>query len=173
VDAHKASDRGNHGVEVKRVSDRELVVTRWFEAPARLVFEAWTKPELFRRWWTPKSLGMTFLACEMDAHTGGTYRLEFSHPCSEQPMAFHGRYLEVTPCTKVVWTNEEGEGEGAVTTVTFEEQDGRTRVVMRDLHPSKEAADEALASGSTDCTEEQFAQLNALLVPSPAAHQES
>lgn len=165
MDASKESKGGMYRVEVKRVSDRELVVTRLFDAPARLVFEAWTTPELFRRWWTPKSLGMTFLACEMDARTGGSYRLEFGHPCSEQPMAFYGRYLEVTPYTKVVWTNEEGGGEGAVTTVTFEERDGQTRVVMRDLHPSKEAADEAIASGSTDCTEEQFAQLSDLLAP--------
>ena len=154
---------------VKRVSDRELVVTRLFDAPARLVFEAWTKPELFRQWWAPASIGMTFLACEMDARTGGTYRLEFGHPCSEQPAAFYGRYLEVTPCTKVVWTNEEGGDDGAVTTVTFEEQDGQTRVVMHDLHPSKEALDEAIASGSTSCTEEQFAQLNDLLDASAAA----
>jgi uncharacterized protein YndB with AHSA1/START domain len=168
VDANKASDRGSQGVEVKRVSDCEVVVTRRFDAPARLVFAAWTKPALFRQWWTPKSLGMAFLACEMDARTGGSYRLEFGHPCSEQPMAFHGRYLEVTPHTKVVWTNEEGDGDGAVTTVTFEEQDGQTRVVMHDRHPSKEAADEALASGSVNCTEEQFTQLNDLLL-SPAA----
>ncbi|MDQ6645771.1 MAG: SRPBCC family protein [Pseudomonadota bacterium] len=154
---------------MKRVSDRELVVTRRFDAPARLVFEAWTKPELFRKWWAPASIGMTFLACEMDARTGGTYRLEFGHPCSEQPAAFYGRYLEVTPYSKVVWTNEEGGDGGAVTTVTFEEQNGQTRVVMHDLHPSKEALDEAIASGSSNCTEEQFSQLNELLGSSTAA----
>lgn len=169
MDASKESDRGSHGVDVKRISDRELVVTRLFDAPARLVFEAWTKPELFRKWWAPASIGMTFLACEMDARTGGTYRLEFGHPCSDQPAVFHGRYLEVTPPSKVVWTNDEGDGEGAITTVTFEEHDGRTRVVMHDLHPSKEALDEAIASGSTSCTEEQFAQLNDVLDASAAA----
>lgn len=168
MDASKQNDRGNHRVEVKRVSDRELVVTRRFNAPARLVFEAWTKPELFRQWWAPASVGMTFLACDMDARTGGTYRLEFGHPCSDQPAVFHGRYLEVTPPSKVVWTNEEGDGEGAITTVTFEEINGQTLVVMRDLHPSKEALDEAIASGSTNCTEEQFTQLNDLLDASTA-----
>lgn len=168
MDASKESDRGNHGVEVKRVSDRELVVTRLFNAPARLVFEAWTKPELFRKWWAPASVGMTFLACEMDARTGGTYRLEFGHPCSDQPAAFYGRYLEVIPPSKVVWTNDEGDGEGAITTVTFEEQGGQTRVVMHDLHPSKEALDEAISSGSTSCTEEQFAQLSDVLDSSAA-----
>lgn len=169
MDASKESDRGNHGVEVKRVSDRELVVTRLFNAPARLVFEAWTKPELFRKWWAPASVGMTFLACEMDARTGGTYRLEFGHPCSDQPAAFYGRYLEVIPPSKVVWTNDEGDGEGAITTVTFEEQGGQTRVVMHDLHPSKEALDEAISSGSTSCTEEQFAQLSDVLDSSAVA----
>lgn len=169
MDTAKESDRGNHGADVKRISDLELVVTRLFNAPARLVFEAWTKPELFRKWWAPTSFGMTFLACEMDARTGGTYRLEFGHPSSDQPAAFFGRYLEVTPHSKVVWTNEEGGDNGAVTTVTFEEQCGQTRVVMHDLHPSKEALDEAIASGSTSCTEEQFAQLNELLVESATA----
>ncbi|MEO5831431.1 MAG: SRPBCC family protein [Rhodanobacter sp.] len=169
MDASKENDRSNNVTDVTRVSDRELVVTRLFDAPARLVFEAWTKPELFRKWWAPTSIGMTFLACEMDARTGGTYRMEFGHPCSEQPAAFYGRYLEVTPYSKVVWTNEEGGDDGAVTTVTFEEQDGQTRVVMHDLHPSKEALDEAIASGSTSCTEEQFAQLNDVLVESAAA----
>lgn len=169
MDASRENDRDNHGVDVKRASDRELVVTRLFNAPAHLVFEAWTKPELFRQWWAPASIGMTFLACEMDARTGGTYRLEFGHPCSDQPAVFHGRYLEVTPPSKVVWTNEEGDGEGAITTVTFEEKNGQTLVVMRDLHPSKEALDEAIASGSTNCTQEQFAQLNDLLDGSAAA----
>ncbi len=163
MDARNENDRGNRSVLVERISDRELVVTRLFDAPAHLVFEAWTKPELFRKWWAPASVGMTFLACEMDARTGGTYRLEFGHPCSEQPAVFHGRYLEVIPDAKVVWTNEEGGDDGAITTVTFEEHNGQTRVVMHDLHPSKEALDEAIASGSTSCTEEQFAQLNDLL----------
>ena len=169
MDASNASNGSNRSVEVKRASDRELVVTRWFDAPVHLVFAAWTKPELFRKWWAPASVGMTFLACEMDARTGGTYRLEFGHSCSEQPAVFHGRYLEVVPNAKVVWTNDEGGGDGAITTVTFEEQDGRTRVVMHDLHPSKEALDEAIASGSTSCFDEQFAQLNDLLVPPVAA----
>ncbi|HET6432686.1 SRPBCC family protein [Dyella sp.] len=169
MDASKTSSTDNRRVDVQRISDRELVVTRMFDAPARLVFEAWTKPELFRQWWAPTSVGMTFLACEMDVRTGGTYRLVFGHPCSEEPAAFHGRYLEVIPNAKVVWTNEESGEPGAITTVTFEEQDGQTRVVMHDLHPSKEALDEAMASGSTSCTEEQFAQLNDLLDSSMAA----
>ena len=149
--------------KVERTSDRELVVTRTFNGPARIVFEAWTRPELFKRWWVPKSSGLTMLSCEMDVRTGGTYRLVFSHPSSGKPMAFFGRYIEATPPSRLVWTNDEGGEGGAVTTVTFEEKDGETTVVMRDLYPSKEALDEAIASGSTSGFDEQFGQLDALL----------
>ena len=149
---------------VERKSERELVVTRTFNAPARLVFEAWTKPELFRRWWVPKSYGMNLLSCEMDVRSGGTYRFVFGHAASERPMAFFGRYLEVTPHSRLVWTNEEGGEGGAVTTVTFEESGGKTLVVMHDLYPSKEALDAAVASGSTGGMPETFEQLDALLV---------
>ena len=147
---------------VERTSDRELVATRTVDGPAHLVFEAWTKPELIMRWWTPASFGITFLSCEIDARTGGSYRFVFSHASSEQPMAFFGRYLEVTPNARLVWTNEESE-DGAVTTVTFEEEDGRTRVVVHDLYPSKDALDAAIASGSTGGIGETFAQLEELL----------
>jgi len=152
----------NNRTTVERTSDRELVVTRTLDAPARVVFEAWTKPELFLRWWAPKSFGITFLSCEMDVRTGGSYRFVFGHPASEQPMAFFGRYIEVTPPSRLVWTNEEDE-EGAVSTATFEEKDGKTRVVVHDLYPSKEALDGAIASGSTGAWPEQFEALDDLL----------
>ena len=144
---------------VERTSECELVVTRTVNAPARIVFEAWTRPELFQRWWVPKSSSVTMLSCEMDVRVGGTYRLVFRHPSSGQPVAFFGRYTEVTPNSRVVWTNEEGNGDGAVTTVTFEERGTKTLVVMRDLHPSKEALDEAIASGSTSGFGDQFDQV--------------
>ncbi|HWP14400.1 MAG TPA: SRPBCC family protein [Xanthobacteraceae bacterium] len=163
-----AKKESDNGTTVERKSDRELVVTRTFNAPARIVYEAWTKPELFKRWWTPKSSGVTMLSCEMDVRVGGTYRLVFRHPSSGQPMAFFGRYTEVTPNSRIVWTNDEGGEGGAVTTVTFEEQGGKTLVVMSDLHPSKEALDEAIASGSTSGFGEQFQQLDELLVTSGA-----
>ena len=154
---------------VERTSDRELVATRTFEAPARIVFEPWTKPDLIMRWWAPKSFGITFLSCETDVRTGGSYRYVFGHPASEQPMAFFGRYIEVTPPSRLVWTNEE-DGEGAVTTVTFEDIDGGTRVVVRDLYPSKEALDAAIASESTGAWPEQFEALDDLLAtPSASA----
>ena len=143
---------------VERKSERELVVTRTFNAPARIVFEAWTRPELFKRWWLPKSMGMSLRSCEMDVRVGGKYRLEFE----PDGMAFFGTYLEVTPHSRLVWTNEEG-GEGApVTTVTFEEKGGKTLLVMHELHPSKEALDGAIASG--EGMRETFEQLDELLV---------
>ena len=147
---------------VERKSERELVVTRTFNAPARIVFEAWTKPELVKRWWVPKSMGMILLSCEADVRVGGKYRFVFGHGASE-PMAFHGKYLEVTPPSRLVWTNEEGGEDGPVTTVTFEDKGDRTLLVMRELHPSKEALD-AAGTGAADATVETFAQLDELLV---------
>ncbi len=164
----KGKDSGTHptknSTSVERKSDRKLVVTRTFNGPAQVVFNAWTKPELLKRWWAPKSCGISFVSCEVDARTGGTYRFVFSHPSAMQPMAFFGRYLEVTPPTRLVWTNEEGEGPGSVTSVTFEEKAGETLVVMHDLYPSKQALDDAIASGSTSGSGEQFDQLDELLV---------
>src|SRR5580693_2861190 len=149
---------------VERKSERELVVTRTFNAPARIVFEAWIKPDLLKRWWAPKSFGISFISCEADVRAGGTYRFVFGHPSSEQPMEFFGRYIEVTPHARLVWTNDEaGEG-GAVTTVTFEERGAETLVVMHDLYPSKESLDDAIASGSTGGFSETFEQLDVLLV---------
>jgi uncharacterized protein YndB with AHSA1/START domain len=146
---------------VERKSEREIVVTRTIDAPPRIVFEAWTRAELFQRWWVPKSLGLTLLSCELDVRVGGAYRLVFRHPAAAEPMAFHGRYLEVIPPSRLVWTNEEAGGPGQVTTVTFEERAGKTLLVMRDLYPSKEALDEG--SGSTDAIDETFNQLDELL----------
>ncbi len=148
----------------ERTSDRELVVTRTVDAPSRIVFDAWTKPELLMRWWAPKSYGISFISCEVDVRVGGTYRFVFGHPSAEAPMAFFGRYLEVTPPSRLVWTNEEAGEDGAVTTVTFEDEGGKTVVVVHDLYPSKEALDAAIASGSTGGMCETFAQLDELLV---------
>jgi uncharacterized protein YndB with AHSA1/START domain len=146
---------------VERKSDRELVVTRTFNAPAHIVFEAWSKPELFQRWWVPKSVGMTLVSCDMDVRTGGGYRFVFRHPALDQPVAFFGTYREVTPYKRLVWTNEESD-QGAVTTVTFEENAGKTLVTLHELYPTKAALEEALA-GSAEGLPEQFAQLDELL----------
>src|SRR5580692_12250663 len=148
---------------VERKSERELVVTRTFNGPARIVFEAWTKPELLKRWWAPKSTGMSLLSCEADVRVGGTYRFVFGHD-SSKPMEFFGRYIEVTPHSRLVWTNDEGGDGGAVTTVTFEEKGGKTLLVMHDLYPSKEALDSAMASGMHTGMRETLEQLDELLV---------
>jgi uncharacterized protein YndB with AHSA1/START domain len=151
---------------VERKSERELVVTRTFDGPARLVFEAWTRPELLKRWWAPKSTGVSLISCEVDVRAGGSYRFEFGHqgskPEASKLMAFFGRYIEVTPYSRLVWTNEESD-EGAVTTVTFEEKGGKTLLVMHELYPSKEALDAAIA-GMEGGMPEAFAQLDELLV---------
>ena len=143
----------------ERKSERELVVTRTINGPARIVFEAWTKPELFKRWWAPKSMGMSLRSCEMDVRVGGTYRLEFE----PDGVAFFGTYLDVTPPSRLVWTNEEGGEGGPVTTVTFEDQGGKTLLVMHELHASKEALD-AAGTGAADAMVETFAQLDELLL---------
>jgi uncharacterized protein YndB with AHSA1/START domain len=144
---------------VERKSERELVVTRTFNGPPRIVFEAWTRPELFRRWWVPKSLGMSLRSCEMDVRVGGKYRLEFE----PDGVAFFGTYLDVTPNSRLAWTNEEGGEDGPVTTVTFEEKGGKTLLVLHELHSSKEALD-AAGTGAADVTVETFAQLDELLL---------
>jgi len=155
-------ERGSSGrTTVERRSERELVVTRTFDAPARLVFDAWTRPELFKLWWTPKSAPVPLLSCEMDVRTGGGYHLAFGHDAANA-MAFFGKYLDVSPPSRVVWTNEESDA-AAVTTVTFEENDGRTLLVLQELYPSKVAREEAFV-GMEGATSAQFEQLDELLV---------
>lgn len=145
---------------VERTSDRELVVTRTVDGPAHLVFEAWTKAELFQRWWVPKSLGLSLLSCELDVRVGGGYKLVFAH--GDAQMAFYGRYLEVVPPSRLVWTNDEaGEG-GAITTVTFEARGRQTYLVVRELYPSKDALE--ANAGSLDGMPETLDQLDAFLV---------
>ena len=159
----------NHNATtVERRSDQELVVTRTIAGPARLIFEAWTRPELFIRWWAPRSFGLTLVSYEADVRTGGTYRLVMGHPSAEQPMPFFGRYVDVTPPSRVVWTNDEGDEEGAVTTVTFADAGGATLVTVSELYPTRQALDEAIASGSTSGWAEQFEQLEALVATLPS-----
>jgi uncharacterized protein YndB with AHSA1/START domain len=150
-----------NSTSVERKGDRELVVTRIFNAPPSIVYRAWSQPELFQRWWVPKSFsGVSLIACDMDVRTGGKYRLEFSAGSSDT-MAFYGKYLEVVANKRIVWTNDEGEA-GAITTVTFTDQDGRTLLDFREIYPSREALEDAL-QGSAAGLPEQLAQLDALL----------
>ena len=157
MEARKQGEPVMKHTTVQRKSDREIVVTRTFDAPARLVFEAWSRPELFKKWWVPKSMGMTLRSCEMDVRTGGKYRLNFG-----DGMDFFGTYLEVTPHSRIVWTNEEAGDNGSVTTVTFEEKGGKTLLVMSEVYPSKEALD-AAGTGAADAMHETFGQLDDLL----------
>jgi uncharacterized protein YndB with AHSA1/START domain len=175
VEERKDSDISlpKYDTTVERTSERELVVTRTFNGPAHIVFDAWTEPELLKRWWIPKSCGASFLSCEADVRTGGTYRFVFSHPSVEQPMSFFGRYVEVTPGSRLVWTNDEGDEGGSVTTVTFNETGGETLVAIHELYPSKQALDDALASGSISWSGEQFEQLDQFLAAPGASVQAS
>jgi uncharacterized protein YndB with AHSA1/START domain len=152
--------------QIERKSDRELVVTRSFDAPPAIVFKAWSEADLFRRWWMPKSVtGVSLVSCEMDVRTGGKYRLEFGTGGSDT-MAFYGKYLDVVPNERIVWTNDEGE-EGAVTTVTFQDQDGKTLLTFHEIYPSKEALDEAMTGAATGLPE-QLDQLDELLATETA-----
>jgi uncharacterized protein YndB with AHSA1/START domain len=152
--------------QIERKSDRELVVTRSFDAPPAIVFKAWSEADLFRRWWMPKSVtGVSLVSCEMDVRTGGKYRLEFGTGGSDT-MAFYGKYLDVVPNERIVWTNDEGE-EGAVTTVTFQDQDGKTLLTFHEIYPSKEALDEAM-TGAAAGLPEQLDQLDELLATETA-----
>lgn len=160
MDARKESE--SRRTTVQKRSEREVVVTRTFDAPARLVFDAWSKPELFKKWWVPRSMGMTLRSCEMDVRTGGKYRLAFGDDLADQ-MAFFGEYLDVVPDKRIVWTNEESGEAGSVTTVTFEERDGKTLLVLSELYPTKEALD-AAGTGAQEVMNETFGQLDELLI---------
>ena len=159
--ANASSAAAMNPTHVERKSDREFVATRAFNAPARLVYEAWRNPDLFRKWWVPEGAGMTLESCEMDVRTGGKYRLVFGDDPAN-PMAFFGEYLDVVPNQRLVWTNEESGADGSVTTVTFEEKDGRTMLVMSELYPTKEALD-AAGTGAQEAMKETFGQLDELL----------
>lgn len=158
--AHQASDMHDR-TAVERRGDRELVVTRTFDAPPRIVYRAWSEAALFRRWWVPKSVaGISLVACEMDVRTAGKYKLEFGAGRSDT-MAFYGKYLEVVPGARIVWTNDEG-AEGAITTVTFEDRGGKTLLTYHEIYPSSEALEDAL-QGSAAGLPEQLDQLDELL----------
>ncbi|GAB2914159.1 SRPBCC family protein [Paraburkholderia jirisanensis] len=152
----------------QRTSEREMLTTRTFDAPSRLVFEAWTTPALFRQWWVPRSSGATLLSCEQDVRVGGRYRLVFEHPNAPAPIAFFGTYLEVVPNSRLVWTNEES-ADGAITTVIFEHNEGKTALVMRELYPSKQALDIAIEEMGQAMTE-IFLQLDEFLLARGKEH---
>jgi uncharacterized protein YndB with AHSA1/START domain len=165
--AGQASRRRNVITTVARKSDFELEATRSFAAPACMVFEAWTKPELFTRWWVPKSGGMSLISFEMDVRVGGGYRFKFTHPAFAHPMTFFGKYIEVTPNAKLSWSNDESE-EGAITTVAFTESDSKTLVKFHERYPTKQGLNDAM-EGSSGYMAEQFEQLDEMLAELQAA----
>jgi uncharacterized protein YndB with AHSA1/START domain len=155
---HAAVDRAS----VERRGDRELVVTRTLDASPSTVFRAWSQPELFQRWWVPNSVsGVSLMSCDMDVRTGGKYRLEFSVGGSDT-LAFYGKYLEVVPNERLIWTNDEGE-EGAITTITVKDVDGKALLTFHEVYPSKGALDEAL-QGSALALPEQLEQLGEIVL---------
>lgn len=156
----KVSQGTGIAMQVDRASAREMRVTRVFNAPVAAVFAAWAKADLFRKWWIPRSSGMTILACEMDVRTGGNYRLEIAHPEFDEPMTFFGRYIDVVANERIVWTNEEG-AEGAVTTVTFAAQGGKTVLTLTETYPSAEALEQSL--GAAEGLPDQLDALERLL----------
>ena len=160
MDSQVSAGGAQFRTSVERKGDRELVATRTFDAPPSMVFRAWSEAELFRRWWMPKSVaGVSLVGCDMDVRTGGKYRLEFA--AGSETMAFYGKYLEVVPDERIVWTNDEGE-EGAITTVTFEDRAGKTFLTFHEAYPSAEALEEAM-QGSAAGLPEQLEQLDELL----------
>jgi uncharacterized protein YndB with AHSA1/START domain len=163
--AVRTNDTGKNSTVVERRSGRELVVTRTFNGPARIIFDAWTRPELLKRWWAPKSLGVTLFSCEADVRVGGSYRYVFGRD-PKQPMAFSGTYTDVAPPFRLVATQvfEQMRSAGeAIVTATFEEHDGKTRLVVHQLYASKEALDGAVASGMERGMRETYEQLEELV----------
>lgn len=146
------------------VGDRDIVIARTFHGPARIVFDAWTKPEYVRRWWAPASLGVSMASCDADVRAGGSYRYVLQTP--QGRITFSGVYREVTPPTRLVYTQifeEHPEGDPVIVTVTFEERDGKTHMVSHERYPSPEVRELVLASGMEHGMRETMDQLDALV----------
>lgn len=159
--------------------DREIVIARTFNGPPRIVFDAWTRPELVRRWWAPDSRRVVVTACDADLRAGGTYRYVLRLEKTGHQFAFSGRYTEVTPHSRLVYTELfEPDAGGAnpgdiplIVTVTFTGRDGKTDLVSHSLCPSPEVRDAILASGMEHGMRETMDQLD-LLVASLQSEQE-
>lgn len=149
--------------------DREIVIERTFNAPARIVFDAWSQPELVERWWAPRSRGVAVVQIVATVRTGGSYRYVLSH--RDRQFAFSGAYIEVTPPARLVYTQifepaaggaQPGDAE-IVVTVTFDERDGRTRVRSHTQCLSAEVRDGIIASGMEHGMRETMEQLEELV----------
>jgi uncharacterized protein YndB with AHSA1/START domain len=143
--------------------DREMVMTREFAAPRRLVFDAWTQPELLTRWFGIDYNGWRFAACEVDLRIGGAYRFEWRKAPSGV-MVIHGVYREVTAPERTVYTECVSWFPGeAVNTAEFVEREGLTRLTITTVFDSAAARDGALASGMEEGLSVQLATLDDVL----------
>jgi uncharacterized protein YndB with AHSA1/START domain len=172
MDATSESSPAKNRAVVERRSDRELVITRTFHGPARIVFDAWTKPELLKRWWAPASMGVSLFSCEVDLRVGGRYRFAFGHD-PKQEMVFSGTYTEVVPPSRLVFTQlfepMRSAGE-AIVTATFAERGGKTELTLHQLFPSKEVLDATIASGMERGMQITMDQLDELVATLRADH---
>jgi len=158
-----------HDTSMELRDDRDVVIARTFNAPARLVYDAWTKPEFVRRWWAPRSHGVSLVVCDADIRVGGAYRyvMRKDGDGADGDIGFSGRYVELTPHSRIVLTQifepmaDAGE---VVITVSFDEVDGQTHLVSQERYPSKEARDAAVGAGMEQGMRESMDQLEALVV---------
>ena len=155
-------------LQVTTPSDREVCMTRSFNAPRDLVFAAWTKPELVMRWLGVEAWPM--VVCEIDLRVGGVLRYVWRNKDGTD-MGINGVFQQIVPPERLVHTElfEEDwtDGETQVTT-TFTEQDGRTTVSMVILYASKAARDGAMKTGMADGMAEGYRSLDILLANIPA-----
>jgi uncharacterized protein YndB with AHSA1/START domain len=155
-------------LEITTPTDREIVMTRAFAAPRRLVFDAWTKPELVRRWLLGPD-GWSMPVCEIDLRVGGAYRWVWRRDKDGTEMGVGGVYREIAAPERLVATEKFDEawypGE-AVNTVALVERSGKTTMTQTTLYESREARDKALQSGMADGVEASYNRLDAVLAES-------
>jgi uncharacterized protein YndB with AHSA1/START domain len=145
--------------------DREIVMKRSFAAPARFVFDAWTKADLVAKWWAPEKCGVAMVACEADVRPGGKWKYTLRNPDAEV-VSFYGEYREVTAPSRLVYTetfSKYPDSPPVIVTVTFEERDGRTEMTSTQLYPSKEVREMVVATGMEFGANETMNQLEVLL----------
>lgn len=136
------------GGPAEPAADREVVIRRVFEAPARLLFEAYSRPEHIMRWFGPPGYPVTL--CEMDFRVGGRYRFAMTGPNGQQMPPFGGEYLEIVPDRKIVYTDrfeQADDDEEMVVTVTFAEERGRTTLTIHTLFTSAAMKERYLGRG--------------------------
>lgn len=155
--------------EVSLPSDTAVRVVRRFDAPASLVWRAYTEPALMQQWLLGPP-GWTMPVCEMDVRVGGKFRWRWRNDEDGSEFGFYGKFKELTPHTKIVHTEffdpgdvDSDMGEGTVITVTFDETDGVTTMTSLMEYASKRDRDAALSTGMTDGMEMSYAQLDTLL----------